>query len=171
MILERSQGMRAALCTASLLVSFLAHSGLSLAGDAAGGWQTTVIRAAPPAADAHAGPAGSRSLATRTLGAHAVEGIASYYWQGEITASGEPYDKRALTAAHRTLPFNSHVRVTDKTSGKSVVVRINDRGPFLPGRVIDLSEAAAEEIDMTQRGLTPVRLEVLAGPDSTQDLR
>lgn len=163
--------MRAALCAASFLVSLwvsgLTHSGLSLADDAVGGWRTTVIRAAPPAGGAHAGLPGSRTLATGALDAHAVEGVASYYWQGEVTASGEPYDKRAMTAAHPTLPFNSHVRVTDKTNGKSVVVRINDRGPFVPGRVIDLSEAAAEVIGMTQRGLTPVRLELLAGPGST----
>jgi rare lipoprotein A len=91
-----------------------------------------------------------------------LKGIASYYWQGRKTASGEPFDKGELTAAHRTLPFNSLVRVTDSRTGNSVVVRINDRGPFIAGRVIDLSEKAAEVIGMTGRGLTPVELEVLS---------
>ena len=70
-------------------------------------------------------------------------------------------DKRALTAAHRTLPFGTRVKVTRFDTGDSVVVRINDRGPFKPGRVIDLSERAAEEISMTGRGLANVKLEVL----------
>ncbi len=129
-----------------------------------GDWQTTVI---PGAVAVRAVPSdsGRRSeLQARADREHALEGIASYYWQGEKTASGEPFDKKALTAAHPTLPFNSLVRVTDRASGGSVVVRINDRGPFKPGRVIDLSEGAAEVIGMKQRGLTPVELEVLAGP-------
>jgi len=95
---------------------------------------------------------------------HGLKGIASYYWQGEKTASGERFDKRAMTAAHKTLPFNSLVRVKDSRTGNSVVVRINDRGPFMPGRVIDLSEKAAEVIGMKARGITPVELEVLAMP-------
>lgn len=103
-------------------------------------------------------PAGEPKLTGRT---HALEGIASYYWQDQMTATGERFDKRALTAAHRTLPFGTQVRVTRPDTGSSVVVRINDRGPFKPGRVIDLSERAAEEIGMTGRGLTTVKLEVL----------
>ncbi len=94
---------------------------------------------------------------------HLLDGIASYYWQGQITATGEAFDKRAMTAAHRTLPFGTKVRVTRVDTGSSVVVRINDRGPFKPGRVIDLSERAAEDLGMTSIGLTPVRLEVV-GP-------
>ena len=171
MILERADTMRAAVYSTFALVSFLSQTGSSLANEGASGWQTTVILSTPDARDAHAGPAKSKEIATGALGAHELEGIASYYWHGEVTASGEPYDKRALTAAHRTLPFDSRVRVTDKASGNSVIVRINDRGPFISGRVIDLSEAAAEVIGMTQRGLTPVHLEVLAGPDSTEDRR
>jgi rare lipoprotein A (peptidoglycan hydrolase) len=92
---------------------------------------------------------------------HALTGIASFYWQGQQTASGEPFNKRDLTAAHKTLPFGTRVRVHCKTSGRDVVVRINDRGPFKPGRVIDLSEAAAEVIGMQGRGLTAVQLTVL----------
>src|SRR5690606_17412563 len=110
----------------------------------------------------------SESPAKKSGRRHALEGIASYYKHGKKTASGEPFDQRAMTAAHPTLPFNSLVRVTDRTNGKSVVVRINDRGPFVAGRVIDLSEAAAEAIGMTRRGVTPVRLEVLSMPEKSQ---
>ncbi len=78
-----------------------------------------------------------------------------------MTATGERFDKRALTAAHKTLPFGTRVRVTRVDTGTSVVVRINDRGPYKPGRIIDLSEGAAEAVGMTGVGITPVRLEVL----------
>ena len=92
---------------------------------------------------------------------HSLTGIASYYWQGQMTATGERFNKRDLTAAHRTLPFGTRVRVTRLDTGANVVVRINDRGPFKPGRVIDISERAAEDIGMTGKGLTAVSLEVL----------
>lgn len=103
-------------------------------------------------------PSAGQSL---TGNGHTLSGLASYYWQGQKTATGEIFDKRALTAAHKTLPFGTKVRVTRVDTGESVVVRINDRGPFKPGRVIDLSERAAEEIRMTGRGVMPVKLEVL----------
>lgn len=98
----------------------------------------------------------------RTTGEHSLSGIASFYWQDQKTANGERFDKLAMTAAHRTLPFGTRVRVTDTTSGRSVVVRINDRGPFKPGRVIDLSLAAAHALGMQGRGLTPVKVEVVS---------
>ena len=91
-------------------------------------------------------------------------GIASYYSEtlhGRRTASGELYDKRALTAAHPALPFGSRVRVTNLANGRSVVVRINDRGPHVKERVIDLSYAAARELQFIGQGTTRVRLEVL----------
>jgi rare lipoprotein A len=91
-------------------------------------------------------------------------GVASYYAKsldGHRTASGEHYDMKALTAAHRTLPFGSRVRVTNLGNGLSVVVRINDRGPLVKGRVIDLSYAAARELQFIDHGTTRVRLEVL----------
>jgi rare lipoprotein A len=91
-------------------------------------------------------------------------GIASFYsdaLQGRPTACGEPYDATGLTAAHKTLPLGTRVRVTNRSNGRTVVVRINDRGPFVPGRVIDLSRAAAARLGMTQAGLTRVELEVL----------
>ena len=91
-------------------------------------------------------------------------GIASYYAKsldGRRTASGERYDRQALTAAHRTLPFGSRVKVTNLDNGRSVVVRINDRGPYVEKRVIDLSYAAARELQFIDRGTTRVSLEVL----------
>ena len=94
------------------------------------------------------------------------DGAASYYadrYHGRPTASGEIFDVDALTAAHRTLPFGTRVRVTNLHNDRSVVVRVNDRGPFVAGRVIDLSPAAARRIDMIHAGVVPVRLEVLGG--------
>lgn len=91
-------------------------------------------------------------------------GKASFYGnecQGELTANGERFDMYKLTAAHRTLPFGSGVRVVNMQNGKSVVVRINDRGPNVKTRIIDLSYAAADEIGMLDAGVTDVRLEVL----------
>src|SRR5262245_55773369 len=85
----------------------------------------------------------------------AQQGLASYYadrYHGRKTASSEVFDVNAMTAAHRTLPFGTRVRVTNVNNGRSVVVRINDRGPFVAGRVIDLSPAAARRIDMIDDG-------------------
>lgn len=92
-------------------------------------------------------------------------GVASYYgrqFHGRRTASGEAFDMGAMTAAHRTLPFGSLVRVTNPRNGRSVTVRINDRGPFSHGRTIDLSHAAAEQIGLIARGHGMVELELLA---------
>jgi len=94
-------------------------------------------------------------------------GIASWYgpgFHGERTASGEIYDMYAMTAAHRTLPFGTIVKVVDLDTKKSVVVRINDRGPFIEGRIIDLSYAAALELDMVERGLARVGLKIIRWP-------
>ena len=93
-----------------------------------------------------------------------LEGIASYYadeFHGRQTSNGEIYDMHALTAAHRTLPFNTRVRVVNLENGKSVVVRVNDRGPFKDNRVIDLSLQAAKQIGLIAKGTAPVRIEVL----------
>ena len=94
--------------------------------------------------------------------------MASWYgvpFNGRRTSNGEIYDMHQLTAAHRTLPFNAVVRVTNLTNGKEVNVRINDRGPFVANRVIDLSYSAAEAIGMVGPGTAEVRLDVVAGPD------
>jgi rare lipoprotein A len=93
-----------------------------------------------------------------------VVGVASWYGprhHGQPTASGQPFDMHALVAAHRTLPLGSRVRVTNLDNGLSVVVEIVDRGPYVPGRLIDVSQAAAQALDMLERGVARVRLEVL----------
>lgn len=92
------------------------------------------------------------------------EGIASFYankYQFRTTANGERFNQFASTAAHKTLPFNSRVRVTNLDNGKSVIVRINDRGPFIEGRIIDLSRSSFSEIADTSAGLARVRIEVI----------
>lgn len=91
------------------------------------------------------------------------QGMASYYWQGQMTASGRRFNPNALTAAHRSLPFGTRVRVTNKRNGKTVVVTINDRGPFVRGRIIDLSSAAAGVIGMKGAGVVPVKVERIGG--------
>lgn len=94
-------------------------------------------------------------------------GLASWYgpgFHGRLTANGEIYDMYDLTAAHRALPFGTTLRVTDLLSGRSVVVRINDRGPFIGRRVLDLSFAAAERLGMLHDGLAGVRIEPLEKP-------
>jgi rare lipoprotein A len=93
-------------------------------------------------------------------------GMASFYgadYHGRRTASGEIFDADALTAAHRTLPFGTMVRVTNLANGMVVVVRVNDRGPFVAGRIIDVSRAAASRLDFVRQGTARVRLEVLPG--------
>lgn len=102
--------------------------------------------------------------------AAASGGMASYYsydFAGKPTASGERFNPGALTAASRTLPFGTLVRVTNRNTGRSVVVRINDRGPFVGGRVIDLSRAAAASIGMLASGVAPVSIEVVGGSRGT----
>lgn len=88
-------------------------------------------------------------------------GLASYYWQPQRVASGGWFNPNAMTAAHKTLAFGTKVRVTNKHNGRSVVVTINDRGPYIAGRVIDLSKAAAGVIGMQGAGVVPVSLAVL----------
>lgn len=88
-------------------------------------------------------------------------GLASYYGHGEQTASGEKFDARELTAAHRTLPFGTKLRVTNVDTGQSVTVRVNDRGPFIPGRVVDVSSSAAETLGLVGRGVAKVKLDVV----------
>ena len=107
------------------------------------------------------------SVPSQQLIAQSV-GQASYYGNepgegGPLTANGERYNSSELTAAHRTLPFGTRVRVTSPNTGRSVVVRINDRGPFVGGRIIDLSVGAARAIGLTNSGVGTVRMDVLGG--------
>jgi rare lipoprotein A len=99
-------------------------------------------------------------------------GIASWYghpYHGRIAANGERYDMEEMTAAHRTLPFETRVRVVNTVNEKTVDVRITDRGPFIDGRVIDLSRAAARAIDMIGPGIAPVRVEVTSMPETVRE--
>jgi rare lipoprotein A len=94
-------------------------------------------------------------------------GVASWYgipYDGRRTSSGEIFDMHALTAAHRTLPFNTWLEVTNLDNGKRVEVRITDRGPFVRGRIIDLSMGAADRLGMVRAGLAKVRLKVIKAP-------
>jgi rare lipoprotein A len=170
------QRIALAACLSTLVVPVVAAS--EPAGPRISGWRTSVhqanpaLHAAKPSAAAQTArrdvetgslPPSKVALPKASLsgGPHAMAGIASFYWQDQKTANGERFDKMAMTAAHRTLPFNTRVRVTHLGNGRSVVVRINDRGPFKPGRVIDLSHAAAGVIDMHAKGLAHVKVEVV----------
>src|SRR5262245_46935568 len=97
-------------------------------------------------------------------GKHALEGVASFYSFDTQTASGERFNARAMVAAHRTLPFGTWIRVTDLDTAQSVTVRVNDRGPYVDGRIVDLTTAAAETLGITRRGLAKVKLDVVEGP-------
>lgn len=88
-------------------------------------------------------------------------GKASFYWEDTRTASGERFLAEGLTAAHRTFPLQSWIRVTNERNGRSVIVRVNDRGPYVRGRIVDLSRGAARKIDMIAAGIVPVKVELL----------
>jgi rare lipoprotein A len=99
-----------------------------------------------------------------TPGAQAKYGLASYYgtdFHGKRTASGEIFDQWKLTCAHRELPFGTRLKVTNVENGRSVVVRVNDRGPWVAGRIVDLSFAAARRIEMVKAGVVKVKLEIV----------
>jgi rare lipoprotein A len=102
--------------------------------------------------------AGALFFGASTLSASAQCGGASWYALHSKTASGERMDPSKLTAAHRTLPFGTKLKVTNQKNGKSVVVRINDRGPFIKGRVIDVSKAAAKQLGFVSSGVTKICL-------------
>ena len=91
----------------------------------------------------------------------ASRGVASFYSEDTETASGEKFDARELTAAHPTLPFGTRLRVTDVNTGRSVTVRVNDRGPYVSGRIVDVSSSAAAELGMVGKGIANVRLDVV----------
>ncbi len=149
-----------AIATASLIGSLLCLS-------AACGHKKKNIAQAPPAplpAPHHQQPP---PLPAQLPVGYVEEGIASWYgipYNGRRAADGEIYDMETLVAAHKLMPFNTWLRVTNLSNGKVVNVRIIDRGPFVEGRIIDLSKAAAREINMLNAGISRVRLEVIAAP-------
>src|SRR5262245_53742377 len=91
----------------------------------------------------------------------ASRGVASFYSDEQLTANGEKFNPKELTAAHRTLPFGTRLRVTNVANGRSVTVRINDRGPYVSGRVVDVSHSAAESLGIVGRGIAKVKLDVI----------
>lgn len=115
----------------------------------------------PPEKPATIRPSSGKALLT-------LEGVASYYaddFHGKLTSNGETFNMNDFTAANRTLPFGTRILVTNLNNGKTVTVRVNDRGPYVEGRLIDLSLAAAKQIDLIQTGTARVRLEVLQWGD------
>ena len=144
----------------------------------------TAAGSAPPPVEPSAGLAPPATAAGKTVPprsargrteepaplGYSEEGNASWYgvpFHGRRASNGEIYDMNKLTAAHRTMAFNTMVRVTNLSNGKTVVVRITDRGPFVENRIIDLSRAAAQAIESIGPGVVPVRLEVISGGDPT----
>lgn len=127
------------------------------------GWTALVTYSKAPLIVANPIPRAAPRLTNPLTGkSHNLEGMASFYWQDQMTATGERFDKTAMTAAHKTLPLNTRIRVTNVVNGRSVIVRINDRGPYKPGRVLDLSQAAASILDMEKIGLCPVKIQVIS---------
>lgn len=152
---ERTEGRRSHLrifCAAAVILALVALVGCGKR------------RPAPPPISSSPSPGGRAAKSE-------LRGIASFYGDphnGRPTANGEIFDKHAMTAAHRTLPFNTRVRVQDLDNHRSVVVRINDRGPFVAGRIIDLSEEAARRLGMIGAGTARVRLEILSSPPEVE---
>jgi rare lipoprotein A len=142
---------------------------LALASSVAGCVTNTSTATAPPTAAsdlkrASVLPARPRPL--HDFGAplstpRSIDGIASYYWEGARVASGAKFDPNGLTAAHRSLPFGTRLRVSDPKTQRSVTVTINDRGPFIQGRVLDLSLGAARALGIQSRGISRVHGDVL----------
>jgi len=108
------------------------------------------------------------ALLMASHGPYYETGIASWYgpgFDGNLTANGEVYDMHGISAAHKTLPFGTVVEVVELDTGNRLVVRINDRGPFVEGRIIDLSRGAAEELGIINKGITEVGLRIISWPD------
>jgi len=127
--------------------------------------ETTVAKLEPPKMPRSVEPLPSSTAPLKPI--YSETGTASWYgpsFNNRPTSNGELYDMNGMSAAHRTLPFNSVVRVTALSSGRSVVVRITDRGPFVANRIIDLSYAAAKELEMERPGTARVKVEVLSSP-------
>lgn len=172
---QRNQGLKARSLRTAMIAGALgmAPLGASTAATPADGTlpletTTAVAEVVPeiaPFTEA-ALPEGAEEIIDAPASTPLGSGTASYYgrkFHGRRTASGETFDMGAMTAAHRTLPFGSLVRVTNPANGRSVTVRINDRGPFSRGRVIDVSRAAAEELGLIARGHATVELELIEG--------
>jgi rare lipoprotein A len=120
-----------------------------------------------PIVKAEPAPSPVQAMPAKTSGDHQLEGKAAYYsnrFNGRKTASGQRFNNAAMTTAHNTLPFGTRVKVTNTKNNKSVVVRVNDRGPSTPGRIFDLTRAAAGKLGYVRAGLADVKAEVVAQP-------
>jgi rare lipoprotein A (peptidoglycan hydrolase) len=151
----------------TLLVCATAHASLRAEDWRAHRYADTVsvLRQEGPENPRAAGSAPREALSRPKLLRAVGTGYASWYGrahQGRLTASGEVYDMRQLTAAHPTLPMGTRLRVTNLRNGRSVAVRVNDRGPTVDGRIIDLSYAAAQQLHAVGDGVVPVRLDVVS---------
>src|SRR5882724_4319655 len=160
---------KAATLSREVLLAFFA---LAIFVTGCSGRKPVVASAPPPMAPVATPPAiADRAIHSTTTpegGAYIEEGNASWYgapFHGRRASNGEVYDMNKMTAAHRTMAFGTIVKVTNLTNGKTAVVRITDRGPFIENRIIDLSMAAAKAIESIGPGVVPVRLEVISGAD------
>ena len=161
----RSQGSSFRYSQLPRWLIFVSLSALLFASGCANRRTTTQPPSPPPSASA-APPPAERQPAVP--GEYVEQGVASWYgepFNGHRTSNGEIYDMHGYTAAHRTLPFGAVVRVTNLDNGQQTQVRVNDRGPFVNNRVIDLSQSAAKAIGMIGPGTAHVKLEVIAGPN------
>lgn len=159
----------------SLQLSILLCCAIFAAGCAHRTYQTQAPAPVPqppiagqPTPSSPSGPPPATERQPAKPGEYVEEGVASWYgptFNGHRTSDGEIYDMHDFTAAHRTLPFNAVVRVTNMTNGLQTQVRINDRGPFVANRIIDLSLSAAKALEMVGPGTAQVRLEMMSGPD------
>lgn len=151
---------RAALAKAGKLVTFAAIASVMLAGCSSSSFVSTksAFRSAPRAAL----PVNHQvRLSQKRSMKFASNGLASFYEESGRTADGEEFDPQALTAAHPSLPFGTRLRVTNVATGRSVIVRVNDRGPFIPGRIVDVSYSAAKTLGIVGRGTAEVKLDVV----------
>lgn len=113
------------------------------------------------ASSRHAASGQQAASSAKSERSDASYGLASFYGHETRTANGEKFNAGELTAAHRTLPFGTRVRVTDVATGRSVTVRINDRGPYVPGRIVDVSHSAAESLGIVRQGVAKVKVDVV----------
>jgi len=134
--------------------------------------QIPLVAKVPPPADASPAPLVAK-VPSPSQPRVVETGLASWYgpgFHGKLTASGEVFNQEKFTAAHRTLPWGSRVKVINLANGKSVVVQINDRGPTVKGRIIDVSRAAARALGMVEAGTTTVQVELLSGSEKSNEL-
>lgn len=158
------------MCSALVVVTFggaaYAQAPAAPAANPAPVGMAPIVKAEPAPAAAPA-PVAAPASGAKTSGEHQLEGKAAYYsnrFNGRKTASGQRFNNAAMTTAHNTLPFGTRVKITNTKNNKSVVVRVNDRGPSTPGRIFDLTRAAAGKLGYVRAGLADVKAEVVAQP-------